>query len=282
MSTNAEYLAMQKKTYSDLATDRRSAQLAVHPRFDDAAREAYATLAYILTDVAQRRASFEGGADIDNIHRSLLHLSKDMSILDYGCGVGRLMEALVDCGYSPDGVDISPEMLEFARTSDILRPTPSRFYLSSGDNCGEAPLDHYDLAYSVLCFQHICVRSIRKSILASIQNCLKPDGVVCIQVQYFPEIGVSQIPEGHAGWIHDKNDATSSNSTHDVWLTADMLPNLIADFASYFSDLRLQFVNLPTTVFHDRNGSAGSFQHLFISGSKTPGLHQRIYRTKGR
>lgn len=273
----AEYMSMQKQAYGRLAATREEAEQAVHPRYQDASRAAYATLAYILNDLAERTASFTLGNDVEGVRRQLLHLSPATKILDFGCGVGRLMEALAASGFTPDGVDISEEMLGHARTSEVLQAAGSAFFVSQGNDCGNAPVGHYDLAYSVLCFQHICVRTIRNAILASLSQCLKPTGVVCIQVQYFPGIKMSEIPSHHAGWSHDHTNASGTNSSNDVWLTSDMLPELISDFASHFSDLRLQFVDLPAT-FEDSSGRRAFYQHLFVSGSKGPGLHQRIYR----
>lgn len=275
--TVAEYKAMQRRLYGHLASTREGAERAVHPHYAEAVRRAYSVASHILTDYAQRRSPLSG-TTIDDIRREMLDLPKNLAILDYGCGVGRVMEALASCGYSPDGVDICPEMLGHAGASQVLREAKSRFFLSSGDDCGDAPLSHYDLAYSVLCFQHICVSTVRKNILAAISRSLKPEGVICIQMQFFPGITASEIPPQHAAWVQDKTQAGSSNSENDVWVTADMLPPLLADFSAHFRDLRLQFIDLPATQFQAANGQQASYQHLFISGCKDSTLHHRVYR----
>ena len=45
-----------------------------------------------------------------------LGLSKDIKIMDFGCGTGRVATSLVELGYKNfDGIDASPEMLKICK-----------------------------------------------------------------------------------------------------------------------------------------------------------------------
>src|SRR3546814_16865382 len=82
----------------------------------------------------------------------------DLKLLDFGCGVGRVMEAFVELGVGGiDGCDISSAMLSHAREKPEL--AKSQFFLTHGFDSGNSPTDHYDIAYSFLCLHPIPMRS---------------------------------------------------------------------------------------------------------------------------
>lgn len=275
---NATYLKMQRNSYANVATTREGAEAAVHPNYAEARAASKSTLAYMLNDYAERNATIRG-SDITEVRKEFLEIPKKGAFraLDYGCGVGRNMEELVNSGFAADGVDISPEMLGFAKKSETLAKAGSKFFLSGGQDCGDAPAASYDFVFSVLCFQHICVRSIRSSILQSMHRALKPNGVVSIQFQYYPKITSAQIPQNHAAWSEDKVNAVGTNSAADVWVTADKLHEVHDDFRALFNDVRFQFIEIGTYPGLEKQYEY-PFGHLFVSGSKTAGLRDKIYK----
>ncbi|MFZ5830270.1 MAG: class I SAM-dependent methyltransferase [Planctomycetota bacterium] len=273
-----QYLDMQKRSYAGAATSRENAEKVVHPFYNTAAREARATLAYLLNDYMDRHATLSAGRSVDRVRKSFLDVPRGLRLLDYGCGVGRVMDEVCRSGFRVDGVDISPEMLAFAAESSILRKSGSRLFLSGGQDCGEAPAGSYDLAYSVLCFQHICVRTVRTAILRSIARALKPDGSLFIQFQFYPTFKATTIPENHAAWDQDKTSAVGTNSQADVWVTPDRLAQVWEDFSAIFHDVRFQFIEIPNLESLEHLPYGARFQHLFVSACNAQTYCERIYR----
>lgn len=107
--------------------------------------------------------------------------------LEYGCGPGRNIRRWSSIFKRVDGVDISNQNLKNARVflqhAVPERKTPN-LYLTDGMDCGVAPRDYYDFAFSTICLQHICVHAVRYSILKSLFGCLKPGGRLSIQMGF--------------------------------------------------------------------------------------------------
>jgi hypothetical protein len=90
-----------------------------------------------------------------------------------------------------------------------LATTP-RLFLTDGQNVPEATKGSYDVAYSVICLQHICVYSVRFQILEGLFRALKPGGLLTFQMGYGP---------GHArmaDYFEDFVDAPGTNGVVDV------------------------------------------------------------------
>ena len=100
--------------------------------------------------------------------------------LDFGCGVGRLTQALADRFEQVTGVDIAPAMLEGARA-----------YNRHGDRCRYLLNEHnhlhalgdgaFDLVYSRITLQHLPRRHIR-AYLAEFVRVLRPGGLLVFQL----------------------------------------------------------------------------------------------------
>jgi SAM-dependent methyltransferase len=117
------------------------------------------------------------------------HVPRDASwvALEYGCGPGRNIRRWTDWFKRIDGVDIAQQNLDNARIyiKDRITPEKSpRLFLTEGLDCGAAPHNSYDFAFSTICLQHICVHSVRYSIFTSLFNCLKPGGRLSIQMGF--------------------------------------------------------------------------------------------------
>ena len=117
------------------------------------------------------------------------YVPKDASwvAIDYGCGPGRNIRRWTDRFRRIDGVDISQQNLDNARVFIKDRVSPNKWpnlYVTTGMNCGDAPLNCYDFAFSTICIQHICVYSIRFSIFKSLFECLKPGGRLSVQMGF--------------------------------------------------------------------------------------------------
>lgn len=224
------YAELQRQVYDQHSRSRASAEGMVAPGYEQRREEAVEQARWVMNEHLRRRP--DPGAEVDS----------DLRILDFACGVGRVMEAFVDLGFrNVDGVDISEAMLGHARESPQLQD--SRFFLTSGHDCGDAPVAHYDLAYSLICLNHISMRQTRISIMRSVAQCLKPGGTAVFEFFYYPTIESARIPLPHVPWSANVT-SPGTNSEADVWLTPDTLGELHADMRLWFRDVGLQEIEV--------------------------------------
>lgn len=105
--------------------------------------------------------------------------------LDFGCGFGRCMALFRGQFGRIDGTDISSVGLEKAR--DYLSHEGIdnyQLYLTNGTDLRDVPSSHYDVVYSTICLQHICVHSIRYGLMAEFARVLKPGGWFTAQMGF--------------------------------------------------------------------------------------------------
>jgi 2-polyprenyl-3-methyl-5-hydroxy-6-metoxy-1,4-benzoquinol methylase len=271
-----DYISMQRRYYDERATSIEQAQALVHPDYALARSQAGATQAHALLEYALRAYPPTGArAGVLDVTARASAVPRDLTILDFGCGVGRLMEPLANEGYQVDGVDISARMLEYAQANPAL--SRSRFFRSNGDDLGDAPAGAYDLVYSYLCMQHICSRSVRNELLAAMRRALKPNGMVLVQVHFYRDHRAATVPSPHVPWSADNFGASGTNSEADVWATPDDLPLVFEDFARHFEDVRLQFIDFRNSMHLFTEAYQTRFGHLVISGSASHSIASRIY-----
>lgn len=160
-----------------------------------------------------------------------------MWALEYGCGPGRNLVKFNKRFARIDGVDISPVNKEKAEINLKHNGIPfPNYYITSGDNIPTGD-NNYDLVFSVICLQHICVHEIRYSIMKEIYRVLKSDGYFCAQMGYGGKTNGDTVAE----YYQNNYEARGTNGRHDVIITDEQ--NLIDDltkigFKNYSSDLR--------------------------------------------
>lgn len=103
--------------------------------------------------------------------------SADMKILEFGCGMGRLTNALAK-DRNPEtifGIDISKTMIDHA----IKNTVRGSKYSVIGDN-GDFPYEsnYFDRIYSYAVFQHISEKTVIEKSIKEIARVLKPGGKV--------------------------------------------------------------------------------------------------------
>jgi len=104
--------------------------------------------------------------------------------LDFGCGAGRLTQALRRHFAEVVGVDFSPPMIERARELD---PTGScTFALKERSDLGDFADGSFDLAYSSLVLQHIPTEHAIRYV-GELLRVVRPGGVLSIQVATRPD-----------------------------------------------------------------------------------------------
>lgn len=131
--------------------------------------------------------------------------------LDFGCGPGRNIVKFATRFQRIDGVDISDINLANAviwcETSNVVAP---RLFKNNGVDLSDIESEYYDVVFSTICMQHICVHDIRFNLLKEFHGVLKPGGSICIQMGFGP---------GHirtVGYFENNYDAQQTNSGHDT------------------------------------------------------------------
>jgi SAM-dependent methyltransferase len=192
----ARYLEMERDVY---------AHLVARSRFADESFTARDDAEFVVgTYAAHERFDYErwlfGGVCV----------APAALALDYGCGPGRMILRLTPTFYRIDGVDISPEVIEVARRRCHHLPRRPNLLVTDGQSVPSDPEEIYDVAYSVICLQHICVHAVRSRIFAALYRALKPGGLLTFQMGYGP---------GHPsriGYAADFIAASGTNGANDV------------------------------------------------------------------
>lgn len=100
-------------------------------------------------------------------------------VLDFGCGAGRLSQALAGHAGQVVGVDVSEPMLETARHLD-RSDGRCEFLLNAEPHLGLFEDDRFDLVYSELVLQHLPLDAI-EGYVAEFLRVLRPGGVAVLQ-----------------------------------------------------------------------------------------------------
>jgi len=150
---------------------------------------------YIASDVKdgdEFRAS--GAFDVD---RSLAgldhHWLKSATVLEIGCGTGRMTEFLAPLVHQLYAVDVSTEMIERARAR-LGVVGNLELLLVRGDNLAEFSDQSFDLVVSYIVLQHIPNPVVRQY-FRDIRRILRPNGIFRGQVANIRESTFSQPPD---------------------------------------------------------------------------------------
>jgi len=99
--------------------------------------------------------------------------------LDFGCGAGRLTQALASHFDEVVGIDIAPSMIELAWLHD--RAGRCRFVLNETDSLPSIASGTFDFVYSNIVLQHMEPRFTRRY-LAEFLRVLRPGGLLVFQL----------------------------------------------------------------------------------------------------
>ena len=103
-------------------------------------------------------------------------------VAEIGCGLGRITRSFAEEFLEVHGIDVSPRMIEQARSR--LRDYPNVIlHVGSGQDLGSLPDNYFDLAFSYLVFQHIPSREVVENYIREAARVLKPEGAFRFQLQ---------------------------------------------------------------------------------------------------
>jgi SAM-dependent methyltransferase len=254
------YLAAVRAQW-DALESRGDAERAVHPDYRFAEAQAVAQAAHAVEIHAARQGT-----------RTTRSSAARLRALDVGCGLGRVMRALIALGADVDGADLSATMLSLAAGDPVL--ADCRFFQTRGDDCGEAPDGAYDLVTMIHAFQRVGPRPVRRRLLGAMSRTLRPDGVVYLQLPFRPDRSPDAVPAPHVPW----NDADRAiEPTGEVWVTPVDLPIVLADVAEHFVDVGLQIVDFPVATPRFGDVSAERRSHLIVTAARSASLARRVY-----
>jgi 2-polyprenyl-3-methyl-5-hydroxy-6-metoxy-1,4-benzoquinol methylase len=115
----------------------------------------------VLTDEAKSEFFRSGQVYLDEVLRKVReHLDPTFAprcALDFGCGVGRLVIPLSNIAQKVVGLDVSPSMLDEARSNCEARSIRNVEFCNSRDDLAQLE-GKFDFIHSFIVFQHIPVR----------------------------------------------------------------------------------------------------------------------------
>ncbi len=155
-----------------------------HPYYGVLAADEF--LSHNITEDAKKRFFQSGENHVEHILSTIqAHLATDFepqAVLDFGCGVGRIVLALARRFPSVTGLDVSPSMLSEAKKNCQTANLGNVSFCQSVDELSGLP-QKFNLIHSALVFQHIpASRGLR--LCESLANHLKPGGVLVLHLYY--------------------------------------------------------------------------------------------------
>jgi SAM-dependent methyltransferase len=134
-----------------------------------------------------KREFFESGES--DVHRVLTTIHRFVdpgftprSVLDFGCGVGRVLVPFAKVAEEVVGLDVSRSMLQEAQRNCDERQLRNVRLLESDDDL-TVLTSAFDLIHSCIVFQHIPVERGR-AIFSKLLQYLRPGGIGAIQLTY--------------------------------------------------------------------------------------------------
>jgi SAM-dependent methyltransferase len=103
--------------------------------------------------------------------------------LDFGCGVGRLSQALAATFAQVHGVDIATNMIDAARRFDPAGAIT--YHLNEAPDLSLFPDDHFEFVYSSITLQHMAP-ALMRCYLREFVRVLAPSGLMMFQVPESP------------------------------------------------------------------------------------------------
>lgn len=102
------------------------------------------------------------------------------TLLDFGCGVGRMTRAFSSSFKRSVGIDVSPGMIALARRFNVDRPN-CEFIASDAPNLPFAD-QSFDFVFSVLVLQHVPTKKLILGYISEFIRVTKDSGIIVFQL----------------------------------------------------------------------------------------------------
>lgn len=171
-----------------------------------------------------------GRTEVDTLFQGLHRRGIEPSThrcLDFGCGVGRVTQALCTYFERVDGVDIAGSMIDAARQHNQYGDS-CRYHLNVKDDLKLFEDATFDLVYSNIVLQHM-ETDLAERYIAEFMRVLAPSGLAVFQVpsqlhevartplkSYQADIRVEGVPRFHVG-VRRAVNIVVRNLGSDVW-----------------------------------------------------------------
>jgi SAM-dependent methyltransferase len=137
----------------------------------------------------------QGERDLDLMLESVgARVGPDETVLDIGCGVGRLTRVLAARAARVQGIDVSAEMLERAR-GNLAACGNVTLHLGDGRSLAPIADESVDGVVSLVVFQHIPDPAITLGYVREIGRVLRAGGWAAFQVSNDPDIHARDYPK---------------------------------------------------------------------------------------
>ena len=137
---------------------------------------------YICTTAAESAEAFaaSGERDLESQVLDGLDARADWSVLEIGCGIGRLLRPLSSRVGRAVGVDLSDEMVRRGR--EYCADLPNVELLRTDGTLAGLPEASFDLVFSHIVFQHLPRKVYVDRYLRDAHRVLRTGGIVRVQV----------------------------------------------------------------------------------------------------
>ena len=133
---------------------------------------------------ADVRTAFRPDRGLDAAESALVErfLPAGASVLDLGCGNGRVAIALAQRGYGVEGIDISPSMVEEARAAAAALGIDARFRIADAVSLPQSENEFDAVVYGDNGIGHL-TRDGKIACLLEVRRVLKPGGVALLSMR---------------------------------------------------------------------------------------------------
>src|SRR5262245_52059905 len=148
--------------------------------------------------------------------------------LDFGCGAGRLTQALAEHYREVDGVDIAPSMVALAWRHNRY-PDRCRYHVNDAGDLSLFKADAFDVVYSNITLQHMEPR-FAKRYIAEFVRVLRPGGVAVFQL---PSLRKAEARTGRGASIRRRLSASSPRFVMAAYRTLRTRLDLLSNRAAF-------------------------------------------------
>ena len=160
---------------------------------------------YYYIDTNFKGESFEfwqrGIQQADLIMKNITKTLPQNTVLDFGCGLGRVLLPMSKYFTTSIGVDVSSEMIKLLNQHAVNQKCTVKSYLTT-ENWQQ---HQYDLIYSVLTFQHIENFELIKNYIQQIAKNLNKGGIAYLHFDTRPENWFYKLKNKLPNWLLPRN-----------------------------------------------------------------------------